>query len=91
MFLDAENKDDLDYLRERPSPVLKLNVNVKDSAFVSEVLLYSEVNSFIANICNAVDIPFNGSAREVLMIANKECDRDSTTSSSGATQDSQLW
>ncbi|VDI07446.1 Hypothetical predicted protein [Mytilus galloprovincialis] len=89
---DNQEKNNFNYIKEKPSPILKLNVSVKDSAFQNEFMLYREVNSFIAGIYNAVDrenVPSNGSAREALMLADNEIDKYSTnTPSSESNQDS---
>lgn len=80
-FSDNEERNALDYQKEKPSPVLKLNVSVKDSAFQNEFVLYREVRSFIAGICNAMDrdnVPSNGSAREALILADNEFGKGST-------------
>lgn len=80
---------DLDNFKEKQSPVLKLNVNVKQSVFEDDLKLYREVGRFITGMYNAVDrhnVPVNGSAREVLMLTNEE----HAISSSQANQDPQL-
>ncbi|VDI00796.1 Hypothetical predicted protein [Mytilus galloprovincialis] len=76
-------------LEENSLPILKLNVNVKNSAFEDDLVLYREVGRFITGMYSAVDrndIPVNGSAREVLMLTNEE----KVFSSSEANQNSQL-
>ncbi|VDI71201.1 Hypothetical predicted protein [Mytilus galloprovincialis] len=75
LFAETTNTDDLDYLNEKPSSVLNLNVKVKDTAFHSEFALHREVNRFIFGMYNTIDmhnVPVNGSAREVLMVAANE-------------------
>ncbi|VDH90897.1 Hypothetical predicted protein [Mytilus galloprovincialis] len=72
---DSAKKIDLDYLKENSSPVLKLNVDVKNSAFQNELVLYREINRFIFGMYNAIDgqkVPLNGSEREVLMLTSGE-------------------
>ncbi|CAC5426174.1 NME8 [Mytilus coruscus] len=67
--------EDLDYLRENTLPILKLNVNIQDSVFQDEFVMHREVNRFFFRMYNAIDahnIPVNGSAKEVLMLAANE-------------------
>ncbi|VDI64525.1 Hypothetical predicted protein, partial [Mytilus galloprovincialis] len=89
---DNEKKKDLDYQKDKQSQVLKLNVNVKESAFQNKFVLYREVKSFIAGMYNVVtrpDVTLIGSARQVFMIADNDIGRDST-SSFRSMQDSKL-
>lgn len=80
---DLTKHGDVDYLKENPSAILKLNVNVKDSAFQNEYVLYREVNRFMSGLYNAVErqtVPVNGSAREVLMLTANDNDTNYTPS-----------
>lgn len=89
---DLEKADDIDYLTEKTLPVLKLNVNIKDSAFQDEFVLYREVNRFFSGMYNVIDrhnVPVNGSAREVLMLTSNEND-ENVASNSEDIHDSQL-
>lgn len=80
-FEDKEvtKEGDIDYLKEQQSPILKLNVKVKGSAFQNENVLYREVNRFVSGIYNTLDRhanSLNGSSREVLMLTGNECDEN---------------
>ncbi|CAG2249597.1 NME8 [Mytilus edulis] len=88
--------DDIDYLKEKTClfdlTCLKLNVNIKDSAFQDEFVLYREVNRFFSGMYNVIDrhnVPANRSAKEVLMLTLNEND-ENVASSSEDIQDSQL-
>ncbi|VDI32253.1 Hypothetical predicted protein [Mytilus galloprovincialis] len=91
--INSENElaktNDLDYLQENSSTVLKLTVDVKNSAFQDEIVLYREVNKFISGMYNAIDgqnVPSNGSQRDVLMLTSG----GKTTSHSDTIHDSPL-
>ncbi|CAG2224485.1 DDX58 [Mytilus edulis] len=77
MFIADDNVQDFDYLLEDPLPILKLDVNVQNSAFQNESVLYEEVNKFVTGMYDAIDIngvPVNGSKREVMMFTGPEND-----------------
>lgn len=76
-FSDNEltRAEDLDYLREYTLPIWKFNVNIQDSVFENEFVMHREVNRFFFRMYNAINahnIPINGSAKEVLMLAANE-------------------
>lgn len=86
------NIQDLGYLKEKSSPVLKIKVKVKESAFQDEFVMYREVNRFITGMHNAIDknnVPVNGSAREMLLLTANQND-ENLTSCSEAIQDPQI-
>lgn len=65
-------------------------MSVKDSAFQSKLVLHREVSGFIAGMYNTINrdnVPVNGSARDVLMLADNE---NTPTPSSERNQDSEL-
>lgn len=58
-------------------PILKLDVNVQNSAFQNENVLYEEVNKFVTGMYDAIyinGVPVNGSKREVVMFTGPEND-----------------
>ncbi|CAG2224529.1 unnamed protein product [Mytilus edulis] len=72
-----DDVQDLEFLLEKPLPILKLNVNVLNSAFQNENILYKEVNRFVTGMYDAMDnnrVPINGSQREVMMLTGPEKD-----------------
>ncbi|VDI05286.1 Hypothetical predicted protein, partial [Mytilus galloprovincialis] len=72
-----DDEQDLEFLLEKPLPILKLNVNVLNSAFQNENILYKEVNRFVTGMYDAMDnngVPVNGSQREVMMLTGPEKD-----------------
>ncbi|VDI08318.1 Hypothetical predicted protein [Mytilus galloprovincialis] len=80
---ELTKQGDVDYLKEQQSPILKLNVKVKDSAFQNKNVLYREVNRFVSGVYNTLDRytnSSNGSSREVLMLTANECDENCTLS-----------
>lgn len=77
MCIADDDVQDLEFLLEKPLPILKLNVNVLNSAFQNENILYKEVNRFVTGMYDAMDnngVPVNGSQREVMMLTGPEKD-----------------
>lgn len=77
MCIADDDEQDLEFLLEKPLPILKLNVNVLNSAFQNENILYKEVNRFVTGMYDAMDnngVPVNGSQREVMMLTGPEKD-----------------
>ncbi|XP_052100646.1 interferon-induced helicase C domain-containing protein 1-like isoform X1 [Mytilus californianus] len=76
-YTTENDVQDIEYLPENSFPILKLDVNVPNSAFQNENVLYKEVNRFITGMYNAIDsngVPINGSQREVMMLTGPEND-----------------